>query len=408
MSPARCARTVLAVLLILAVVVAIAVLAGPFWSGALFLLRAAPLASESGAQYFRPLHKGHVDISTGLYFREDDDFVVDNDVALAFRRTYMSGDRATRAFGVGTKHSADWFIRGNADNLTSAELILSDNGRIAFARVTPGHSIATALFRHAATPTEFYGAYLGWVGWEWVMRFADGRIAIFKACGPRPHDVCSVIEMRYPGGRSTEYVRDDSGRLTGIRSGEQAIAFEYDDGGRIVRGTESSGRKVAYEYDDRGRLRRATSVTGVVRRYDYNDLDEMTAIDEPRWMIENTFEDGHLIRQITRTPNADPYTLRFAYTVVEGKVAENDVTESDGTHTVYRFSDSHYMRSETIDARGPRPISVTYDRSDSTNTALAMTIRCLTSAGHVIRTVPTRPGYDEDMKRYVIATECRE
>jgi len=83
---------------------------------------------------------------------------------------------------------------------------------------------------------------------------------------------------------------------------------------------------------------------------------------------------------------------------VEGKVAENDVTESDGTHTVYRFSDSHYLRSEIIDARGPRPISVTYDRSDSTNTALAMTIRCLTSAGHVIRTVPTRPGYDEDMK----------
>jgi len=57
--------------------------------------------------------------------------------------------------------------------------------------------------------------------------------------------------------------------------------------------------------------------------------------------------------------------------------------------------------------QGEHPISVAYDRSSSTNVALAMTIRCLTPDGHVIRTVPTRPGFDEDVKRTAIARECR-
>ncbi len=74
---------------------------------------------------------------------------------------------------------------------------------------------------------------------------------------------------------------------------------------------------------------------------------------------------------------------------------------------MYRFSDSHYLLSEVIDAEGEHPISVAYDRSSSTNVALAMTIRCWTPDGHVIRTVPTRPGLDEDVKCTVIASECR-
>lgn len=54
-----------------------------------------------------------------------------------------------------------------------------------------------------------------------------------------------------------------------------------------------------------------------------------------------------------------------------------------------------------------RPVSITYDRSFSTNIALAMTIRCLGPEGHVIRAVPTSPGLDDEVKRSVIATDCR-
>jgi YD repeat-containing protein len=385
-------------------------LAGPLWSGAIFLLRqpSAPRAAEVETREIRPLHKGHVDISTGLYVREDDDFVVDGEVPLVLRRTYLSGDRVARQFGVGTTHSGEWYIRGEIADLTWAELILASGGRIRFDRVTPGKSIGTALFRHAATPTEFFGAYLGWVGWKWAMRFADGRVAIFKACGLAPHDVCSLVEMRHPGRKSIAYVRNRSGRLTAVRSGERAILLEYDAGGRISRGRETSGRTVTYEYDDHGRLHLVTTSDGVVRRYTYTDGDEMLTIDEPGWVIENTFEDGRLVRQITRSRGEDPYTLEFAYTIAENRVTANDVTENDGTHTVYRFSESHYVLSEIFDARGPHPISVTYDRSASTNLAVTMTIRCWTPRGHVVRTVPIPPVFDEDVERSLIATECRD
>jgi YD repeat-containing protein len=233
----------------------------------------------------------------------------------------------------------------------------------------------------------------------------NGRVAIFKSCGPAAHDVCSLVEMRYPGGGSIAYERDRSGRLTAIRTLTRAIALEYDAAGRIARGRESSGRTVTYRYDSRGRLDLVTTSDGVARRYLYSDRDEMLSIDEPGWRIDNTFDDGCLVKQVTHTDDPGPYTLEFNYTIVDGKVAANDVTEDDGTHTVYRFSDSHYVLSEIWDARGEHPISIAYDRRD--NVWTAMTIRCWTPEGHVVRNVPTRPGWDDSVKLDVITRECR-
>jgi hypothetical protein len=209
-----------------ALVGATAVLAGPFWSGALFLLRTPHGGPTHEQSSVRARHKGHVDIPTGLYIREDDDFAMDGNIAIVLRRTYLSGDRRSRHFGVGTTHSGEWYVRGDINDLTWAELILADGGRIRFRRVTPGTSLATAVFRHDSTPSSFYGAYLGWVGWKWAMRFADGSLAIFKACAPAGGDVCSLVEMHDGDGHSISYIRHLSGRLTSIRSGEQHVDLE--------------------------------------------------------------------------------------------------------------------------------------------------------------------------------------
>jgi YD repeat-containing protein len=185
------------------------------------------------------------------------------------------------------------------------------------------------------------------------------------------------------------------------------VDLDYDASGRIVEGRESSGRRVKYQYDAAGRLARVTTSDGIVRRYTYGDRDEMLTIDEPTWSIANTFEDGRVVAQITRMPDEEPYSIRFKYTVADGRVTMNDVTENDGTHTVYRFNDAGYVLSETIDAESESPISVTYDRSASTNVAMAMTIRCRTTDGHVVRTVSTQTGFgDDEIKRTVIAREC--
>ena len=89
---------------------------GPLTSGALFLLMpgdepATPDASPTDT----PLHKGYTDLATGLYVREDDDVIVDGAPRLALRRTYLSGDRYSRAFGVGTTHAGERYLIGDGD-----------------------------------------------------------------------------------------------------------------------------------------------------------------------------------------------------------------------------------------------------------------------------------------------------
>jgi hypothetical protein len=76
-------------------VLAVFVFSGPVLSGAVFLLLPAP---ESSATFerpgsYEPLHKGHVDLRTGLYIRRNEDVVVRGTPALVLRRTYLSGYR---------------------------------------------------------------------------------------------------------------------------------------------------------------------------------------------------------------------------------------------------------------------------------------------------------------------------
>src|SRR5437762_11446906 len=64
---------------------------------------------------WRPLHKGGVDLSTGVYVREDDDLVVDTPLPIVLRRTYNSLDGHPRQFGADTTHPGEWWIHGNSD-----------------------------------------------------------------------------------------------------------------------------------------------------------------------------------------------------------------------------------------------------------------------------------------------------
>ncbi len=89
---------------------------GPLSSGALFLLWPAPVqARPADLPYsYRPVHKGHVDLATGLYIREDDDVIVSESPAFVWRRAYLSRDRVARQLGIGTMHNADLYLLGDA------------------------------------------------------------------------------------------------------------------------------------------------------------------------------------------------------------------------------------------------------------------------------------------------------
>ena len=81
-----------------------ALLGGPVTSGGVFLLLPAPQrpADHDLAEDYEPKHKGGVTLSSGTYVREDEDLVVRGTPALILRRTYLSGYRAPKEFGIGT------------------------------------------------------------------------------------------------------------------------------------------------------------------------------------------------------------------------------------------------------------------------------------------------------------------
>src|SRR5688572_28652638 len=169
---------------VLNVSVAAMIWGGPLSSGALFLLWPAPgQARPADLPYsYRPVHKGHVDLATGLYIREDDDVIVSASPAFVWRRAYLSRDRVARQLGIGTMHNADSYLIGDLASLTIVELITETGSRVEFDRTSRGTSYLNAMLVHTGTLTGYFGARLGWTGKSWALRFAGGELAIFQAC----------------------------------------------------------------------------------------------------------------------------------------------------------------------------------------------------------------------------------
>ena len=106
-----------AILLTLVMLIPAVLFGGPVASGAVFLLlpiRNAPAPVPLPVDY-EPLHKGSVDLASGLYTRVNEDLVVPGAPRLVLRRTYLSGYRAPKQFGIGTTHNGEEFIIGDGE-----------------------------------------------------------------------------------------------------------------------------------------------------------------------------------------------------------------------------------------------------------------------------------------------------
>ena len=293
-----------------------------------------------------PLHKGYVDLSMGLYIREDDDLVVPAPFPLILRRTYESGDDMARPFGLGATHPGEWWLYGNGDpRIPVADLILANGGRVHFERVSPGYTQADAVLTHTG-PDPFDGASLRWDGTRWVMSFRDGGGAAFADCPPND---CSVLERWDADGHRATYHRDAAGRLLEMRSGTARIWFHYDEQRRVIGVDDTLGRHVDYTYDDRSRLVRADWSDGVVRRYAYNERNQLIGVTEPGRMVSNQFDDaGRVVAHVANFgPSVPRYELEITYVGKGRAIAETHVTRNDGSRSVYRFDEQHHSLSES-------------------------------------------------------------
>jgi YD repeat-containing protein len=405
-------RRLLRGLAVVSVALAAAVFLGPLTSGALFLLMpvGGARAGVGSPLSDTPLHKGYIDLATGLYVREDEDLIVGGTPALALRRTYLSGDRVSRQFGAGTTHAGELYLIGDSGRFQWAELILADGGRVRFDRISFGTLFLNAMFEHRGTPSEWQQARLGWTGTDWALRRRDGSLARFMSCDPGSAQSCSITQERGRSGHVTRYRRNASGRLMRIEASQDRwIAFDYDGRNRIARAHDSTGQEVRYEYDERGRLGTVKAADGTERRYTYSHRDEMVGISEPRSSIENRFDDnGRCIRQVNRFPDEiEPYIFDFAYVTEGDHVIQAESRQSGGLSSVYTFNKDRYMMTETWSRADGVTASFTYERDSATNLVTALTVTCPDRRGQPLRhSSLVRAGEDERIKQDLVQTHC--
>ena len=406
-------RSLRKILIALAICVAggfVALMAGPLTSGALLLLLPAdgPRLDHDLPDSYRPVHKGHVDIATGLYIREDEDIVVRGTPPLVLRRTYLSNYHANKQFGIGTTHPGEWYVVGDGGRFSWAALILADGAQIRFERTSAGHSFLNAMYEHRATPSEWQGARFGWTGLGWALRQRDGALARFRGCSQG--SVCSIVETRDPDGHVIAYRRDSSGRLSRMEaSRDRWIAFDYDADDRIQRAYSSAGDEVVYGYDARGRLVRAADRDGTARRYSYTDADLMATIEDPGHTIENEYDsDGRCVRQVNRYPDGrEPYTFTFAYAVDQGAVVAASTTETGGIWSRFTFGKDRYTTSESRGSEGIEPTVITYERDAVTNFVTGLTVTCPDRTGRPLRHDSlVKPGWEDWTKWDLFRTHC--
>ncbi len=394
------------------VLVVAAVFAGPLSSGAVLLLLPAPqrAVEHDLPEDYTPVHGGHVDLDVGLYIRENEDLVVRGTPALVLRRTYVSGYRAAKEFGIGTTHADEWYVVGDGKRFQWAALVRPGEYRVSFERTSSGTSLQNAMFQNRSSSDEWQDARLGWTGADWALRQVDGSLARFRPCGPDEKSVCSIVRYRDADGHAVDYRRNTAGRLERMEAGpDRWIAFDYDDRDRVVRAFDSTKHEVRYEYDERQRLARVRSGDTITHRYTYTNNDEMATIVEPGTDIENTYDtNGRCIRQVNRyADGTDPYTFDFTYKLDGSAVVQTDARRSDGTWTQYTFSKTGFTTSETWGRKDSEPAIFVYDRDPVTNAVVALSLTCPDRTGRQLRhSSLVRPGREEWIKWDLARTHC--
>jgi YD repeat-containing protein len=399
-------KKLLAALALIALTLVASVFAGAASSGAMLLM----LPGGSGGHQdlpdsYRPLHQGYVDHSTGFYTRENDDLVVQSTPPLILRRTYRSGYRVSRQFGIGATHPGEVWLRGDGRTFQWAELILATGHRISFRRTSPGTSFFNALYLHRSARPQWDGARLGWTGLNWVLRLPDGGVSYFLPCaGPKAY--CSIVQEGDADGHVIRYVRDSNGRLQKMTAGDEWMAFDYDDSDRIVRAYASTSDEARYHYDERGRLSRGISKAGLYR-YTYSDRDELETMTEPGKVTINRFDrNGRVIHQVT-TFDGDPvmYTFSFKYTLDGDRVAQSESERWDGSSSRYEYNADRHVVSERQRAAGSE-IAFTYERDSETNAVTSLTLTCPDRTGQPLRHFSLVRNNEEWVKRDLVRSRC--
>lgn len=318
-----------------------------------------------------------VDCATGLFLNARNDMFIRDVIPLKVARSYRSRDSKSRAFGIGTNLSYDFFLVGDTSPWTYQDLILPDGGRIHYKRTSPGTSYSDAIYSHATTATKYFGSTIRHGGGNcyWQLDMKDGtRICFpesFLSSNARAAAAKSISD-RY--GNTLVFERDSNFNLKHITSPSgRDLQFTYDGSNRITQASDSVGRVVSYQYDAAGHLVKVTDSNGKFEVYTYDSNHNMLTVQDRRGniMVTNTYDVNN---RVSKQTYADGSTNLFSYGLdAAGKVVRTDVTDERGTVTRMQFNAQGYTTSVTRAYGQPEQQATIIERDPVSNLMLSRT-----------------------------------
>jgi YD repeat-containing protein len=343
-----------------------------------------------------------VQTGTGRFTRHDDDFDLPGTPPITFWRSYASGGRWEGPFGLNATHTFELQLTLSDQGWAVVQLVLPDGNRVDYARVS-GTTHLDSRFEHPGAAPPYAGSHLVWGGNGWEIRFRDGAVYAFTACGGYPGSQCLLVSKRDAQGRVIRIDRH-AGRLQRIVAPDhRRLEFVTDEQGRITEARDHRGQRVSYRYDAAGRLVRAEhtpagilgcagdalrrwrirdsrardgGVLGCVvyglwrsagwlygaawagpaiQEFGYDDRHRMVTVREVAWAhpaasFTNVYDDeDRVVAQLL----GDGTRYDFAYTVDgRGRITATDMTERDGRRRRIAFDDAGYVAAESF-ALGP-------------------------------------------------------
>jgi RHS repeat-associated protein len=225
------------------------------------------------------------------------------------------------------------------------DLIMPDGGRVHFVRIVPGVGYFDAVFESTAQG-EWYKARIQRnntrSGWDLILR--DGARWFF-------YEYQAVKEMIDASGNATIITRRDnngySGPITRVQSPSgRYVDFTLDTSGRVTQAKDNLGRIFTYVYDASGRLTKVTDPLLNERNYTWDASNRLATVKDPRNIVATTNQYDANSR-VTLQTLADSNTFQFAYTVVNGKVTQTDVTDQRGKVRRVAINANGFIASST-------------------------------------------------------------
>lgn len=292
-----------------------------------------------------------IDLQTGIFFHEWDDFSIRDIMPLTLTRAYNSADTYSHMFGVGG--NSNYGIRlFSANGFITPQLMLPCGQGVAF-NLASGipNNLNGDVWVHTGTDSAFFGATLQHfstsIGEYWQITRKDGTAYGFQSDSPNlllwvQDRFGNQMQMTYNGGL-LERVTSSSGR---------SITFNYGSGNSVTSAVDNTGRTISYTYNSSGTLSTVTYPDQTTEHYTYDSANQLLTMQDRRghvWVTNQYDANG----RVTKQTLADQTYYQFAYTAdSSNNVTATTVTDPNGNQERVAFDPVSRYPSSLTEAYG--------------------------------------------------------